>query len=59
MQLPACCIQHWKVNHDYVTDFEKNDNNTEEEAVVSLRHFVRDSKNFYTLRFCAFTTSDP
>jgi len=24
MTLPTGCIQHWKVNHDYITDFETN-----------------------------------
>mmetsp|Transcript_29537 Transcript_29537/g.62663 ORF Transcript_29537/g.62663 Transcript_29537/m.62663 type:complete len:546 (-) Transcript_29537:67-1704(-) len=24
MKLPTGCIQHWKVNHDYITDFETN-----------------------------------
>lgn len=25
MKLPTGCIQHWKVNHDYMTDFVTND----------------------------------
>jgi len=28
MKLPTGCIQHWKVNHDYVTDFEANEDGT-------------------------------
>ena len=28
MKLPTGCIQHWKVNHDYITDFETNDDGT-------------------------------
>lgn len=26
MKLPTGCIQHWKVNHDYMTGFETDDN---------------------------------
>lgn len=28
MKPPAGCVQHWKVNHDYVTDFTVNDDGT-------------------------------
>ena len=28
MKLPTGCIQHWKVNHDYITDFETNTDGT-------------------------------
>lgn len=28
MKLPTGCIQHWKVNHDYITDFETNNEGT-------------------------------
>lgn len=28
MKLPRGCIQHWKVNHDYITDFETNNDGT-------------------------------
>ncbi|KAL7525702.1 hypothetical protein ACHAXR_005427 [Thalassiosira sp. AJA248-18] len=28
MKLPTGCIQHWKVNHDYITDFETNNDGT-------------------------------
>ena len=28
MKLPTGCIQHWKVNHDYMTDFVSSDDGT-------------------------------
>jgi len=28
MKLPRGCIQSWKVNHDYISDFESNDDGT-------------------------------
>ena len=28
MKLPTGCIQHWKVNHDYITDFTTNNDGT-------------------------------
>jgi hypothetical protein len=28
MNLPQGCLQHWKVNHDYITDFTSNDDGT-------------------------------